>query len=282
PEKPIAIGENGQMPDPAMLPKSQSKWVFMMTWGKMLYENNSTTTIKSFLNNGFTLTRDEIITAMAAFTAPAPSPTPTPTPSPTPTPTPSPTPTPTPSPTPDPVYQPIGQDSAMQDNPAEPAAVEPLPVPSATPEPPQARNGLLGEYFTNIQLTGTPVLTREESAIDFNWGTGAPDPSVGTDRFSVRWSGKIKALYSENYSFYTSSDDGIRLWVNGTAVITSWATQYGLERKGRIDLEAGKLYDIKIEYYDNTGSAKARLMWESPSQIKEVVPSGALYLPGSL
>lgn len=170
---------------------------------------------------------------------------------------------PEPSPTPAPSYQPIGEGLGAKDS-------------------SQARNGLIGEYFANMQLSGTPALVREESAIDFNWGAGTPDSSVGPDQFSVRWSGKIKALYTENYSFYTSSDDGIRLWVNGQAVITSWSTQYGIERKGRIDLEAGKLYDIKVEYYDNTGSAKARLMWESPSQIKETVPASAFYLSGSL
>lgn len=57
--KPIAIGENGNMPSPAKLVQSQSKWVFMMSWGKMLIENNSTDTIKAFMDNGFTLTRDE-------------------------------------------------------------------------------------------------------------------------------------------------------------------------------------------------------------------------------
>jgi mannan endo-1,4-beta-mannosidase len=62
-------------------------------------------------------------------------------------------------------------------------------------------------------------------------------------------------------------------------VIDSWVKQSGTERVGSISLQAGQLYDIKVEYYENAGDARARLMWESPSQIKGTVPASALFLP---
>lgn len=142
-----------------------------------------------------------------------------------------------------------------------------------------AVSGLQAEYFNNIQLSGAPALVRTDAVLDFNWRQGTPDAAIGIDFFSVRWSGKIKPLYSENYNIYTTSDDGIRVWVDGNLIIDSWVKQSGTERVGSISLQAGKLYDIKVEYYENQGDAKAKLMWESASQIKEAVPASALFLP---
>lgn len=130
-------------------------------------------------------------------------------------------------------------------------------------------------------LSGTPALVRTDAILDFNWRQGTPDAAIGIDFFSVRWSGKIKPLYSETYTIYTTSDDGIRVWVNDSLVIDSWMKQSGTERLGSISLNAGQLYDIKVEYYENQGDARARLMWESLSQVKGIVPASALFLPSA-
>jgi mannan endo-1,4-beta-mannosidase len=58
--KPIAIGENGQLPNPEIFKKDQKKWVYMMTWGKLLNEDNTPSTIRSFYNSEDILTRDEL------------------------------------------------------------------------------------------------------------------------------------------------------------------------------------------------------------------------------
>ncbi|WP_245237015.1 PA14 domain-containing protein, partial [Paenibacillus ihuae] len=155
------------------------------------------------------------------------------------------------------------------------------PTPTAAPAPAPAANGLQGEYFNNMQLAGTPAVVRNDAVLDLNWRLGSPDAAIGVDFFSVRWSGKIKPLYSETYQIYTSSDDGVRVWVNGSLIIDSWVKQSGTERMGSINLQAGQLYDIKVEYYENQGDARAKLMWESPSQLKGTVPSSALFLPSA-
>ncbi|MHA6532843.1 PA14 domain-containing protein [Paenibacillus sp. BAC0078] len=261
--KPIAIGENGQMPSTAKLQLSQKNWVYMMSWGKMLYENNSTDTIKSFMNDKYTLTRDKYKAGLTL--SPAPTPTPTATPTPTPTATPAPTAKPTPTATP------------------RPTAATPTPTPTpysddAAQAPTPVLNGLQGEYFKNMTLSGTPVLVRNDAAVNFNWRQAAPDPALGVDAFSIRWTGKIKPSYSETYQFYTTSDDGIRVYIDGTPVIDSWMKQSGTERTGSIALKAGQLYDIKVEYYENAGDANIRLMWQSPSQAKVTVPASALFV----
>ena len=147
---------------------------------------------------------------------------------------------------------------------------------SVIPVPPP---GLDGTYFDNMDLTN-PMLTRNDSTINFDWGTGSPDPAIGPDTFSVRWVGKIEPLYSETYTFYALTDDGFRLWVNNQLIIDSWIDQPPTEQAGApIALTAGTRYDIRIEYYENGGGAVAKLLWSSPSQAKEIVAAGRLFPP---
>ncbi|MFK8182233.1 MAG: PQQ-dependent sugar dehydrogenase [Phormidesmis sp.] len=146
------------------------------------------------------------------------------------------------------------------------------------PEPPPTSqgNGLRGEYFNNINFTSQAV-TRTDANIDFNWGSGSPDPSIGRETFSVRWSGQIEPLYSETYTFRTNTDDGIRLWVNNQLIIDQFVDQAPTEHTGTITLVAGEQYDIRMDYYENRGGAVAQLSWESASQALEIVPRSQLY-----
>lgn len=112
-------------------------------------------------------------------------------------------------------------------------------------------SGLCGQYYNNMTLSGTPALLRTDANINFSWRQGSPDPAIRVDAFSVRWSGKLTAAFSEIYTIYSYSDDGIRVWIDGGLVIDSWVNQSGQERKGSISLIAGKPYEIKVEYYEN-------------------------------
>ncbi|MDZ8183771.1 MAG: PA14 domain-containing protein [Nostoc sp. ChiSLP02] len=138
-------------------------------------------------------------------------------------------------------------------------------------------NGLKGEYYDNIDFTNQK-LTRTDATVNFNWGSGAPDPLIGgADTFSVRWTGQVEAKYSELYNFYTGSDDGVRLWVNNQLLIDQFVNQSTTEHTGSIALVAGQKYDIKLEYFENNYSANARLSWSSASQTKEIIPQSQLY-----
>jgi regulation of enolase protein 1 (concanavalin A-like superfamily) len=137
------------------------------------------------------------------------------------------------------------------------------------------QNGLLGVYYDGTNL-GTPVIARVEESVNFDWGTRAPHASMNSDNFSVRWTGQVIPEYSENYTFYTQSDDGVRLWVNGQQLINNW-TQHGVtEDSATIALQAGRPYEIKMEYYEAGGGAVSKLLWSSPSRSKQVIPPSAL------
>ena len=136
--------------------------------------------------------------------------------------------------------------------------------------------GLSATYFNNVDFTGTAV-SRIDSTVNFSWGSGSPATTIGPDTFSARWVGQVEAQFTDTYTFYTRSDDGVRLWVNGRALVNDWTNHGVTENSGRISLVAGRRYDIRMEFYENGGAATARLLWSSASTPKAVVPSTRLY-----
>ncbi|MGF2015916.1 Calx-beta domain-containing protein, partial [Nostoc sp. DedVER01b] len=137
-------------------------------------------------------------------------------------------------------------------------------------------NGLKAEYYDNIDFTNLKV-TRTDATVNFDWDNGSPDPTIGGDTFSARWTGQVEAKYSETYKFYTTADDGVRLWVNGQQIINKFVDQSRTEYSGSIALVAGQKYDIKLEYYENGYTAVSKLSWSSDSQTKEIIPQSQLY-----
>ncbi|MEL6193559.1 MAG: PA14 domain-containing protein, partial [Bacteroidota bacterium] len=138
--------------------------------------------------------------------------------------------------------------------------------------------GLIGTYFNNVDFTAQ-ALERTDATIDFDWGSGSPDPSIEANTFSVRWEGQVLPRFTETYTFYTTSDDGVRLWIDGQLIIDMWQDQGGLTHSGTIALQAGNKVPIRMEYYENSGAGTAKLEWSSLRQDREVIPSSYLFIP---
>jgi len=153
-----------------------------------------------------------------------------------------------------------------------------------------ATSGLLGEYFNqhNNSVTEIPaawVVTaqRVDPRVNFDWGNAAPGPAgVGTDSFSVRWTGVVIPPASGNYTFYTRTDDGVRLWINGTLLINRWIdqgpTQYAT---AAVALTAGTPAQIRMEYFENGGGASAQLKWSSATIAESIISEIYLRPPGA-
>ncbi len=147
--------------------------------------------------------------------------------------------------------------------------------------------GATGEYFIDsagggglTHLSGTPVLKRVDATVDSSvvWdGTGSPDPIVGNSNFSVEWTGKVQAQYSETYTFHTTSDDGVRLWVNGQLLIDDYNYHGSTDDYGTIALSAGQLYTIKMDFFQGGGGVVAQLRWSSASTLDQIIPKSQLY-----
>ncbi|PAX52696.1 PQQ-dependent sugar dehydrogenase [Brunnivagina elsteri] len=136
--------------------------------------------------------------------------------------------------------------------------------------------GLRGEYYDNIDFTNLK-LTRTDATINFDFGNGSPDASIGVDTFSVKWTGQIEARYNETYTFFTTTDDGVRVKINNQLVIDRFVDQPPTVASGAIALQAGQKYDIEVDYYENGGGAVAKLEWASLTQTRQIVPSTQLF-----
>lgn len=161
--------------------------------------------------------------------------------------------------------------------------------------------GLLGEYYNNTDLAGTPEFTRSDVRIDFEWGGastpgGSNDPgysTIGTNDFSVRWTGQVVPRFSEDYTFSTITAGGVRFFIKPadsstwTQLVDNWSGHESeATDSGQFTLTAGQTYDIKMEYYAAQTAPEAALKWASPSTPLEVIDplgvSGINIIPYSL
>jgi nitrate reductase NapE component len=116
-----------------------------------------------------------------------------------------------------------------------------------------------GTYYTGTDLSGLPRLQRNDTAIDFNFGAGAPVSYMPADNFSVRWIRRLNLDRSGTYRFRVTSDDGARLWIDGRPVIDAWRDGFSTN-EAFVDLSAGG-HDVRLEYYEHLGGALAQLTW---------------------
>ncbi|MGA8151891.1 MAG: glycoside hydrolase family 3 C-terminal domain-containing protein [Terriglobales bacterium] len=120
---------------------------------------------------------------------------------------------------------------------------------------PNGEPGLHGEYFANEALQGEPALVRTDRRIDFKWEDGSFAPNGPDDHFSVRWTGYFVPKNSGDYKFYTSADDGVRLFIDDKAAIDDWQRHSETVDTFSTHLEAGQSYKVRLEYFEAVGSA---------------------------
>ncbi len=220
-----------------------------------------------------------------------PTNTPTNTPTRTPTNTASPTTTNTPTNTRTPTFTPTRTNTPT---PSRTPTITNTPTrtptftPTATPCAGGTGNGLRGDYYiyspggsvgTTNFFPGAPVASRIEN-INRTSNDASPITGVGKDYFSVRWTGQIEPLFTGEYTFYARTDDGVRVWVNGSQIIDDWR-QKNSENSGRITLTACQRVNIVVEYFEWNGNQQAILSWRHANQPKEVIPVQRLYSSGA-
>ncbi|GJQ47880.1 MAG: hypothetical protein HKUEN01_02660 [Candidatus Kuenenia stuttgartiensis] len=131
-----------------------------------------------------------------------------------------------------------------------------------------------GEYYNNKDLSGSPVMTRDDGSgnLNFDWGSGSPNSSspcvIGTDDFSVRWTRTV-SFDANTYRFKVTCDDGFRLYIDGISKLEKWIDQGSTEYTVDVSLSSGK-HTIKLEYYEAGGGAVAKLSWEVASSTISV------------
>lgn len=161
-----------------------------------------------------------------------------------------------------------------RDDPAATPLIEPQYL---RPDAKSPERGLKGEYFRNRDLSGTPALTRVDSQIGFRWDRGSPTDnlmargeahggqSVPSDNFSIRWSGQLLPPVTGTYQIEGAANDGFRLYLDGKLLIDQWKDSDRLRAdSATVQLEQGRAYDLRLEYYDGERDAGVRLAWRMP------------------
>jgi hypothetical protein len=117
-----------------------------------------------------------------------------------------------------------------------------------------------GEYYSNKDLSGSPAFVRNDSGIDFDWGTGSPANNFPSDNFSVRWT-RSAYFNAGNYRFHATMDDGMRVYLDDSLLIDEWRN--GSSREITRDIYVGEgTHRLRVEYFEDGNWAIAKLWWE--------------------
>jgi beta-glucosidase len=136
------------------------------------------------------------------------------------------------------------------------------PIPTENLRTPDLKsNGLSGEYFANVNLTGPPALTRIDPNLDFHWATNSPAENFPADLFSNRWTGYLVAQVTGKYAISLSSNDGGRLYLDDKLIVDVWGDHATLTGATTVELKAGEPRKIRVDHYESRGNADLVLGW---------------------
>jgi beta-glucosidase len=139
--------------------------------------------------------------------------------------------------------------------------------------PDKKDKGLKAEYFKNMDLSGTPLIVRNENTINFEWGDNGPAKEIGLNNYSVRFSGFIKPDKTVNCEMYTCSDDGVKVFIDDKQVVNNWSDHGESYDRFEVSLKAGVEKKIVVEFYQHGGDSKLQLGWTydlPPLKLKPV------------
>jgi beta-glucosidase len=123
--------------------------------------------------------------------------------------------------------------------------------------------GLRGEYFDNNRLTGEPRVVRTDAEVDFGWTLNAPARGVPFDWYSVRWTGSLVAPPGGVRRLGVEGNDGWRLLLDGRLLIDNWTKRSYGAHLADVTLAPGSSHDIRLEYFESTGNARVKLIWDA-------------------
>jgi uncharacterized protein YraI len=159
-------------------------------------------------------------------------------------------------------------------------AVTTTPTPTRTSTPtsggPPPVNSWQGQYYDNASLQGTPVLTRTDLEINFDWGLSSPAPNIPADNFSVRWTRQIQAASGTDVQLFADADDGLKLYVDTQLLIDEWNTNPPLIHEGRLADIAPGAHTLVIEYFESGAYARVKV-WGGETVLADPVWQAEYY-----
>lgn len=143
---------------------------------------------------------------------------------------------------------------------------------------PNADHGLKGDYYTGTNFD-RKVFSRIDPNLNFNWRGRTPGPGLDRQYYSIRWTGRLQAPVSGLYRFTVEVDDGVRVWVGNKKIIDAWELHDNITFNGSVLLEAGKTYDLRVDYFNDMLEGEIKLYWVKPNEFRSLTNSPGSILP---
>lgn len=151
--------------------------------------------------------------------------------------------------------------------------------------------GIKADFFTaprntdtlsSINWNGTPIHTEIWGSIDKDFGTGAVYANGPDDDVGIRLTGQLAVATAGTYTFYSTSDDGMAIYVDGTRVVNNDGAHSSTTVSGSVSLTAGS-HTIEVRYFDSGVYAVVKVEWAGPGVTRQVLGSSSLTttIPGS-
>ncbi len=155
-------------------------------------------------------------------------------------------------------------------------------------------NGLRGEYYNSADFNGElhhprefgypttgimvgeapkdiePVFTRVDPEIAFNWWDGSPDERLNDDDFGIRWTGFLKAPVTGTYKIGGKGFNAFDIYLNGERIVQFHNVHEPTYQYAEVNLEAGRLYPIRVEFFEFVNDASMRLVWSVPGRKRDL------------
>jgi len=139
-------------------------------------------------------------------------------------------------------------------------------IPSCYWQTEDGRQGLTGEYFSNMKFEGKPLFVKTDDKIDFYWEQGTPDPRMEAHNYSVRWTGYLVPPVSGTYYLGSWIMSGGKVTLDGEEIFKIRTTHEASHKEKSVNLEAGKKYKVVLEYYNYAGDGDVKLLWSMPDR----------------
>lgn len=122
--------------------------------------------------------------------------------------------------------------------------------------------GLTGQYWDNNAFAGAPRLTRIDPRVDFRWTLNSPGRGIPFDWYSARWESTLTIPAGGVRRLAIEGNDGYRLFLDDRLVIDNWRKQSYGTRTADVTLAAGETHRLRLEYFESTGNARLKLLWD--------------------
>ncbi|NMB80683.1 MAG: glucan 1,4-alpha-glucosidase, partial [Ignavibacteria bacterium] len=131
------------------------------------------------------------------------------------------------------------------------------------------QRGLFAEVFNNARFEGTPVIKKVDSKIDFWWFLIIPVKNLKQNDFSIRWSGYIVPQKSGNYKIGGMGFNGLHIYLEDSLIVQDDGEHGPLKKFAELNLQKGKAYKIRVDYYSSARYSMVQLLWTIPDEDKE-------------